>query len=120
MHFFQRLTANPKFNVGTALGGAQKESCRQGRSAGEKKEPAAAGKMEKVFSLAEFQSLLRNAKLDIPDRSIRKGYKALDQLRKNKNLTWDKMRQKAHALSNGLQVEVVEKMGANPKPPASR
>ena len=86
---------------------ASKKSLAGGKVAREeKKEPAPARKMEKVFSFAEFKTLVDAAKLDVPEESLRKSYQGLDQLRKKKNLSWEETREKAHALGNGLGLQV--------------
>ena len=91
---------------------ALKKSLAGGKVAREeKKETAPARKMEKVFSFAEFKTLVDAAKLDVPEESLRKSYQGLDQLRKKKNLSWEETREKAHALGNGLQVDLLKNRG---------
>ena len=91
---------------------ALKKSLAGGKVAREeKKEPAPARKMEKVFSFAEFKTLVDAAKLDVPEESLRKSHQGLDQLRKKKNLSWEETREKAHALGNGLQVDLLKNRG---------
>ena len=67
--------------------------------------------MEKIFSFAEFKSLFGDSKLKIEAQTLRKSYQGLDQLRKHTNLSWQKMRERAHAVVNELQVQLLKPGG---------
>ena len=67
--------------------------------------------MEKIFSFAELKSLFGDSKLKIAPQTLRKSYRGLDQLRKHKNLSWQKMRERTHAVVNELQVQLLKPGG---------
>ena len=68
-------------------------------------------KNDSVFSFAEFKSVFRRARVKIPEQSLRKSYRGLDQLRERKNLSWREMKEKVHALGNKLQSEWFKTQG---------
>jgi hypothetical protein len=67
--------------------------------------------METIFSFAEFKSLFGDSKLKIAPQTLRKSYRGLNRLRKHKNLSWQKMRERAHAVVNELQVQLLKPGG---------
>jgi hypothetical protein len=63
---------------------------------------------EAVYSFAEFKSLFDRAQVNIADQRLRKSYQELNQLRKHKNLSWQEVGEKVHALGNELHMELLK------------
>jgi hypothetical protein len=65
----------------------------------------------KTLTYAEFKSIFGASELQIPERSLRKSYRALNALRKNKNFSWNEIREKVQQLANSLNSELFERRG---------
>ena len=76
-----------------------------------KSKPARAERqMEGILTFAEFKTILRGSE-SIAEQSLRKSYRALNKLRKGKQLSWPDTREKLNALIATLQVEILKSKG---------